>query len=68
MATSQNPAMRDALTAELRRSAPAASVTVARSAPLSGVVLDALAEGGVDVGPELLFRIRDEHPEDFLTT
>ena len=68
VATSQSPAMRDALTAELRRTAPAASVTVARSAPLSGVVLDALAEGGVDVGPELLSRIRDEHPEDFLTT
>lgn len=68
VATSASPAMRDALMAELRRSAPAASVSVAASAPLSGVVLDALAEGGVSIGPELIFRIRDEHPESFLTT
>jgi len=31
-------------------------------------LLDALAEGGVDVGPDLLARVRDDHPHDFLTT
>jgi N-acetylglucosamine kinase-like BadF-type ATPase len=69
VATSQSPAMRAALAAELHRVAPAAAVTVASAPPLSGVVLDALAEGGVDVGPELVARVGGgEHPEDFLQT
>jgi N-acetylglucosamine kinase-like BadF-type ATPase len=68
VATSEHPAMRDALTDELRRVAPAASVVVADASPLSGVVLDALAEGGIHIGPELLTRVRDEHPHDFLIT
>jgi N-acetylglucosamine kinase-like BadF-type ATPase len=68
VATSEHPAMRDALTAELARVAPAAGVVVADASPLSGVVLDALAEGGVEIGPELLTRVRDAHPDDFLMT
>ncbi|MGC5167222.1 BadF/BadG/BcrA/BcrD ATPase family protein [Luteimicrobium sp. DT211] len=68
VATSEHPAMRDALVAELARVAPAAGVTVATASPLSGVVLDALAEGGVEVGPRLLARVRDDHPGDFLLT
>lgn len=68
VATSEQPAMREALTAELARVAPAASVTTSRGSPLLGAVLDALAEGGVDVGPELLLRVRDDHPSDFLMT
>ncbi|HEY0530264.1 MAG TPA: BadF/BadG/BcrA/BcrD ATPase family protein [Actinoplanes sp.] len=68
VATSEHPAMRDALTAELARVAPAAEVVVADASPLSGVVLDALAEGGIDIGPELLTRVRDTHPDDFLMT
>jgi N-acetylglucosamine kinase-like BadF-type ATPase len=68
VATSEHPAMRDALTAELARVAPAAGVVVADASPLSGVVLDALAEGGVVIRPELLTRVRDAHPHDFLTT
>lgn len=69
VATSQSPAMRAALAAELQRVAPAAAVTVASAPPLSGVVLDALAEGGVSVGPELVARVGGgEHPEDFLQT
>jgi N-acetylglucosamine kinase-like BadF-type ATPase len=68
VATSEHPAMRDALTAGLARVAPAARVVVADASPLSGVVLDALAEGGIVVGPELLTRVRDAHPDDFLTT
>jgi N-acetylglucosamine kinase-like BadF-type ATPase len=68
VATSEHPAMREALTAELRRVAPAAGVAVADASPLSGVVLDALAEGGVVITPELLTRVRDGHPSDFLTT
>ena len=35
---------------------------------LSGVILDALAEGGVVIGPDLLTRVRGAHPDDFLTT
>jgi N-acetylglucosamine kinase-like BadF-type ATPase len=68
VARSEHPAMRDALALELRRVAPAARVVVADASPLSGVVLDALAEGGVTVGPALLARVRDDHPHDFLTT
>ena len=68
VATSEHPAMRDALRAELARVAPAATVSVALASPLCGVVLDALAEGGIDIGPELLARVRDDHPDDFLMT
>jgi N-acetylglucosamine kinase-like BadF-type ATPase len=68
VATSEHPAMRDALVAELARVAPGVPVTLAHASPLSGVVLDALAEGGVDVGPDLLARVRDDHPGDFLLT
>jgi N-acetylglucosamine kinase-like BadF-type ATPase len=68
VATSEHPAMRNALTGELRRVAPAAGVVVADASPLSGVVLDALAEGGIVIGPELLTRVRDDHPHDFLMT
>jgi N-acetylglucosamine kinase-like BadF-type ATPase len=68
VATSEHPAMRDALTSELARVAPAAGIVVADASPLSGVVLDALAEGGIDIGPGLLTRVRDAHPHDFLMT
>jgi N-acetylglucosamine kinase-like BadF-type ATPase len=68
VATSEHPAMRDALVAELARVAPATAVATADASPLSGVVLDALAEGGVVIGPELLTRVRDAHPDEFLMT
>jgi N-acetylglucosamine kinase-like BadF-type ATPase len=68
VATSEHPALRDALRAELERVAPGTRVVVADASPLSGVVLDALAEGGVDISPVLLARVRDGHPFDFLTT
>ncbi len=68
VATSEHPAMRDALTARLARVAPAAAVSVATASPLCGVVLDALAEGGVAVDRAMIDRVRDDHPEDFLTT
>jgi N-acetylglucosamine kinase-like BadF-type ATPase len=61
VATSEHPAMRDALTTRL---ADKARVVVADAPPLSGVVLDALAEGGIEVGPGLV----TDHPQDFLTT
>ncbi|MBL7253015.1 N-acetylglucosamine kinase [Paractinoplanes lichenicola] len=63
--TSEHPAMRDALRAEL---GDVERVVVADASPLSGVVLDALAEGGVEIVPALLTRVRDAHPEDFLLT
>lgn len=68
VATSEHPAMRDAIVAELARVAPGARVTVAAESPLHGVLLDALAEGGVAVTPELIARVRHEHPEAFLAT
>ncbi|WP_426594978.1 hypothetical protein ACPPVS_05250 [Cellulomonas sp. McL0617] len=68
VATSEHPAMRDALVAGLARVAPAAPVSVAVASPLCGVVLDALAEGGVEITPDLLARVRDDHPDDFLIT
>ncbi|MBM2615106.1 hypothetical protein JIG36_05965 [Actinoplanes sp. LDG1-06] len=68
VATSEYPAMRDALRDELARVAPSVPVVVADASPLSGVVLDALAEGGVDISPGLLARARDGHPFDFLMT
>ncbi|QNE35781.1 N-acetylglucosamine kinase [Leifsonia shinshuensis] len=68
VATSEHPAMRDAILVELARVAPGARVTVADDSPLHGVVLDALAEGGVAVTAELVARLRQEHPEDFLAT
>ncbi|WP_076259148.1 hypothetical protein [Intrasporangium flavum] len=66
--TSEYPAMRDALRDRLALEAPAAPVVVSSASPLIGVVLDALAEGGVEVGPELLATVRDDHPDDFLVT
>lgn len=66
--TSEHPAMRDALTEELRKVAPAAPVTVASASPLWGVVLDALVEGGIILTPNLIKHIRDDHPESFLRT
>ncbi|WP_448058582.1 hypothetical protein [Cellulomonas hominis] len=68
VATSEHPALREALVAELARVAPAAPVAVATAPPLSGVVLDALAEGGVPIEPALLARVTDDHPAEFLTT
>lgn len=68
VATSEHPAMREALIVELARVAPAAQVSVASASPLSGVVLDALAEGGVRMTPGLLVRVRDDHPDSFLMT
>lgn len=68
VATSEYASMRVALTAELHRVARAARVVVSDASPLCGVVLDALAEGGVGVGPDLLARVRDDHPEAFLLT
>lgn len=68
VATSEHPAMRDALRNRLAVEAPAARVVVSSASPLIGVVLDALAEGGVDVGPDLLAAVRDDHPDDFLVT
>ncbi|MBD3780575.1 MAG: hypothetical protein IE923_15070 [Micrococcales bacterium] len=64
--TSEHPAMRDALLAGLAEAAPAATVAVATAPPLTGVVLDALAEGGVAAGPALLGRVA--HPPEFLHT
>lgn len=66
--TSEHPAMREALKRELRTLAPAAPVTVAAASPLRGVVLDALAEGGVDLTAALVRHIRDDDPDGFLTT
>lgn len=68
VATSEHSAMREALRASIGRIAPAAPVGVAAASPLQGVVLDALAEGGVDLGAGALARIRDDHPDGFLTT
>lgn len=66
--TSEHSAMRDALKHELRKVAPAATVTIATASPLRGVVLDALVEGGVNLTPELVTHIRDDDPDGFLTT
>lgn len=68
VATSEHPAMRDAILTELGRVAPGTRVTVANASPLHGVVLDALAEGGVEVTPGLMARISHEHPDEFLAT
>lgn len=66
--TSEHPAMRAAITDELHRVAPAARVIVAHASPLQGVVLDALAEGGIETTPELTARVREDHPDGFLVT
>lgn len=66
--TSEHPAMRRALIDRLREVAPAAAVSVARSSPLQGAVLDALAEGGVILTPGLITQLRDDHPDGFLRT
>lgn len=66
--TSEHPAMRLALLRELAREVPAAPVEVAKASPLRGVVLDALAEGGINITPVLLSSLRDEDPEGFLRT
>ncbi len=66
--TSEHPALRVALVDELDRVAPAATVSVAHASPLQGVVLDALAEGGVELTSQLTGLARDDHPDGFLTT
>lgn len=68
VATSEHPAMRDALVAELGRVAPAAAVAVAAAPPLTGVVLDALAEGGIPLDADLIARVTLGHPPEFLRT
>lgn len=68
VAVSEHAAMRVALTRELNAIAPAARVVVATASPLSGVVLDALAEGGIPIDPATLPARDEDHPGDFLTT
>lgn len=66
--TSEHPAMRDALRAELARRAPDAVVRVCDAPPIDGVILDALVEGGVVLTPAVAARVAAGHPEDFTRT
>ena len=66
--TSEHPAMREALRRELATVAPAAPVSVAAGSPVHGAVLDALAEGGIAIDPELMARVVSDHAEGFLDT
>ena len=67
--TSEHPAYRDALTEALRRELGSVEIVVSAASPVAGALLDALAEGGVDLD----WPIHDEvvgalHPADFLLT
>lgn len=67
--TSKLPAMREAVHRELDRVDASIPRAVASGAPIDGVVLDALAEGGVDLTETLRETIvTAQHPTEFLTT
>lgn len=68
--TSEHGGLRAAVLEELAAAAPAAPrVLVAGGSPLAGCVLDALAEGGVELDDALVGRVVGaEHPAEFLMT
>jgi N-acetylglucosamine kinase-like BadF-type ATPase len=69
VATSEHDALREALCAELATAHPDCPVSVSDAPPLAGCVLDALAEGGVELTAELRDGvIATYHPPEFLTT
>jgi len=69
IATSENPVLREALIAALRARYPECAPAVAAGPPLAGCVLDAYAEGGVALTPELARRtVELMHPPEFLDT
>ena len=69
VATSEHDALRDALLDGLAAAHPDCPVSVSDAPPLAGCVLDALAEGGVDLTVELRDRVlATYHPPEFLTT
>lgn len=67
--SSEHPAYRTALTGALAAAVGAADVVVSTAPPVVGALLDALAEGGVPLRPELHQRVlRTAHPTAFLLT
>ncbi len=65
----EHGALREALCAELAAVHPDCPVSVSDAPPLAGCVLDALAEGGVELTAELRDSvIATYHPPEFLTT
>lgn len=69
VATSEHGVLRRALLTTFAERFDGCPVTVATAPPLTGCVLDALAEGGVPLTPELRERVlANEHPTAFLAT
>lgn len=67
--TSEHPAYRDALVEALVRELGQVRVAATSVAPVTGALLDALAEGGVELEPALHEQLIGEvHPVDFLLT
>ncbi|GAA1841461.1 BadF/BadG/BcrA/BcrD ATPase family protein [Microlunatus capsulatus] len=67
--TSEHPAYRTAVTAALADAVGPVAVTVSTAPPVVGALLDALAEGGVALAPDLHARVLGTpHPADFLLT
>lgn len=67
--TSEHPAFRDALVEALESELGAVDVVTSGASPVSGALLDALAEGGAELTEELQRTVlRVPHPEEFLLT
>ncbi|WP_375425778.1 N-acetylglucosamine kinase [uncultured Friedmanniella sp.] len=67
--TSELPAYREALVKDLRRELGAVRVAATAASPVAGALLDALAEGGVELDQERHDRVlTTSHPADFLLT
>ena len=67
--TSEHPAFRDAVVAELGVALPSAVVVPTCGSPLAGALLDALTEPAGTLADEVRMRVlASRHPEDFLLT
>ena len=67
--TSEHPAFRDALVEALESELGTVEVVTSGASPVSGALLDALAEGGAELTEELQRTVLQVlHPEEFLLT
>lgn len=67
--TSEHPAFRGALVEALEAELGSVEVVTSGASPVSGALLDALAEGGAELTGELQRTVLQVlHPEEFLLT
>lgn len=67
--TSEHPAYREALIAALGEEVGPVAVAISSASPVSGALLDAMAESGMTIGQDVHDRVlMASHPADFLLT